>query len=120
MPLVVANEEDAIPGGNESRAGARDRKSATPELFPIALDRVLEHLVGNPRLQPVADEYYHAACYGAFIAGSDVELRKLLSAACVTDGITPAFGQGLEAIVHSMEAIDDGIGSVRPVCLRKY
>eukprot|EP00873_Tetraselmis_striata_P007135 jgi/Tetstr1/427399/TSEL_017563.t1 len=37
-----------------------------------------------------------------------VEVCKLLAAACVTDGITPAFGQRLEAIVHSMEAIDDG------------
>eukprot|EP00873_Tetraselmis_striata_P037635 jgi/Tetstr1/457899/TSEL_044418.t1 len=32
----------------------------------------------------------------------------LLATACVTDGITPAFGQRLEAIIHSMEAIDDG------------
>eukprot|EP00873_Tetraselmis_striata_P019150 jgi/Tetstr1/439414/TSEL_027848.t1 len=31
-----------------------------------------------------------------------------MAAACVTDGITPAFGQWLEAIVQSMEAIDDG------------
>eukprot|EP00873_Tetraselmis_striata_P034030 jgi/Tetstr1/454294/TSEL_041213.t1 len=43
----------------------------------------------------------------AFIAGSAVELRMLLAAACVTDGITHAFGQRLEPIVHSMEAIDD-------------
>eukprot|EP00873_Tetraselmis_striata_P007218 jgi/Tetstr1/427482/TSEL_017610.t1 len=80
-------------------------------LFSIALDRVLEYLLDDPRLQPVADLYSHAACYGAFIAGCEllvVELRELLVAACVTDGITPAFGQRLEAVVHSMEAIDDG------------
>eukprot|EP00873_Tetraselmis_striata_P039102 jgi/Tetstr1/459366/TSEL_000434.t1 len=121
-------EEDAIPGGNESRAEGHDQnvrapfappssepyyldwKTALatalpgfengmppdslrrPWLFPIAFDRVLEHLLGNPRLRPAADEYYHAACYGAFIAGSTVELRKLMAAACVTEGITPAFG----------------------------
>eukprot|EP00873_Tetraselmis_striata_P021313 jgi/Tetstr1/441577/TSEL_029806.t1 len=82
-----------------------------PGLFPISLDRVLiEYLLGNPRLQPAANvEYYHAACYGAFvIAGSAFELRKLVAAACVTDGITPAFGQRLDAVVHSVEAIDDG------------
>eukprot|EP00873_Tetraselmis_striata_P002399 jgi/Tetstr1/422663/TSEL_013461.t1 len=32
-----------------------------PVLFPITLDRVLEYLLGNPRLQPASDEYYHAA-----------------------------------------------------------
>eukprot|EP00873_Tetraselmis_striata_P018215 jgi/Tetstr1/438479/TSEL_027034.t1 len=80
-------------------------------LFSIALEWVLEYLLDDPRLQPVADLYCHAACYGAFIAGCEllvVELRELLVAACVTDGITPAFGQRLEAVVHSMEAIDDG------------
>eukprot|EP00873_Tetraselmis_striata_P003289 jgi/Tetstr1/423553/TSEL_014226.t1 len=46
-----------------------------PELFPIALDRVLEYMLGNPRLQPVADGYFHAACSGAFIASLAVELR---------------------------------------------
>eukprot|EP00873_Tetraselmis_striata_P039192 jgi/Tetstr1/459456/TSEL_004824.t1 len=81
-----------------------------PWLFPIALDRVLEFMLGNPRRQPTADEYYHyATYYGAFIAGSAVELHKLLAAACVsTDGMTPAFGQRLEAIVQSMETIGDG------------
>eukprot|EP00873_Tetraselmis_striata_P034307 jgi/Tetstr1/454571/TSEL_041466.t1 len=82
-----------------------------PELnFPIALDSVLEYLLGNPRLQPAADEYYHAACYMAlFIARLlTIKLRKLLAAARVTDGITPAFGQQLEAVVHTMEAVDDG------------
>eukprot|EP00873_Tetraselmis_striata_P017461 jgi/Tetstr1/437725/TSEL_026379.t1 len=64
-----------------------------PGRYPIALDRVLEYLLGNPRLQPTADEsYYHAACYGAFIAGSIIELRKLMKAPCVTDEITPSFG----------------------------
>eukprot|EP00873_Tetraselmis_striata_P042806 jgi/Tetstr1/463070/TSEL_008005.t1 len=67
-------------------------------LFPIVLDGVLEYLVSNPRLQLAEDEYCHAACYGTFIAGVAVELRKLLEAAFVTDGITPAFGQRLEAI----------------------
>eukprot|EP00873_Tetraselmis_striata_P044351 jgi/Tetstr1/464615/TSEL_009369.t1 len=87
-----------------------------PGLFPIALGRVLEYIFGNPRLQPAADENYHAACYGAFIAGSAVELRKLL-AACVTDGIRVS---GLsEAIVHSMEAIDEG-HRFRLTHLRKY
>eukprot|EP00873_Tetraselmis_striata_P019495 jgi/Tetstr1/439759/TSEL_028173.t1 len=50
-------------------------------LYPIALDRVLEYLVGNPRIQPAADEYYHAACYGAFAADLTIELRKLMAAA---------------------------------------
>eukprot|EP00873_Tetraselmis_striata_P020253 jgi/Tetstr1/440517/TSEL_028840.t1 len=80
-----------------------------PGLFPIALDRVLQYLLGNPRLQPAsADEYYIAACYGAFIAGSAVELLEPLTAACVADGITPAFGHRLEAVVLSVEAINDG------------
>eukprot|EP00873_Tetraselmis_striata_P021737 jgi/Tetstr1/442001/TSEL_003151.t1 len=79
-----------------------------PGLFPIALDRVLGYLLGNPRLQPAAYEYYHNACYVAFIAGSTIDLRKLLAAACVTEGITLAFGRRLEAIVHNMEAINDG------------
>eukprot|EP00873_Tetraselmis_striata_P009968 jgi/Tetstr1/430232/TSEL_020061.t1 len=77
MPPVTVNEEDAIPGGNESRAGYMDRN------FPDG-------------------EYYHDACYGAFIAGLVVELRKLLAAACVTNGITPAFGEQLHAVGHSM------------------
>eukprot|EP00873_Tetraselmis_striata_P017489 jgi/Tetstr1/437753/TSEL_026407.t1 len=72
-----------------------------PGLFPIALDRVLEYLLGNPRLQPTTDEYNHAACFGGFIAGSTAELRKPLAAACVIDGIPPAFGQWLEAIVYN-------------------
>eukprot|EP00873_Tetraselmis_striata_P039829 jgi/Tetstr1/460093/TSEL_000471.t1 len=112
MPPAAAGCEDAIPGGNESRAGFENGRPPDslrrPGIFPIALDRVLEYLFGNPRLQPAADEYYHAVCYGAFIAGSTIERRKLLAAACVTEGITPAFRQRLEAIVHSMEAIDDG------------
>eukprot|EP00873_Tetraselmis_striata_P017922 jgi/Tetstr1/438186/TSEL_026786.t1 len=110
---ATGGEEDAIPGGNKSQCLRR------PGLFPIALDCVLEYLLGNPRLQPATNEYYHAACYGAFIAGSTIELRKLLVAACVTDGITPAFGQRLEAVVHSMEAIDDGHG-FRLAYLRKH
>eukprot|EP00873_Tetraselmis_striata_P001967 jgi/Tetstr1/422231/TSEL_013083.t1 len=85
MSPAAAGEEDAIPGGNESRA----------------------------------DEYYHATCCGAFIAGSTVELRKLMAAACVTEGITPAFGQWLEAIVHRMHAIDDG-HRFRLTYLRKH
>eukprot|EP00873_Tetraselmis_striata_P041650 jgi/Tetstr1/461914/TSEL_006992.t1 len=85
MSPAAAGEEDAIPGGNESRA----------------------------------DEYYHATCCGAFIAGSTVELRKLMAAACVTEGITPAFGQWLEAIVHRMHAIDDG-HRFRLAYLRKH
>eukprot|EP00873_Tetraselmis_striata_P002958 jgi/Tetstr1/423222/TSEL_001340.t1 len=57
----------------------------------------------------ILDECSHAAaCYGAFIAGSTVELRELLAAARVTDGITPAFGQRLDDIVYYMDAIDDG------------
>eukprot|EP00873_Tetraselmis_striata_P042736 jgi/Tetstr1/463000/TSEL_007939.t1 len=155
MPPAAAGEEDAIPGGNESRAGGMDQNVRAPfapsrephylnwklalatslqgfdngrppdslqrpGFFPIALDRVLEYmLIGNPRLLPAADEYYHAACYGAFIAGSTIKLRKLLAAACVTEGITPAFGQRLEAIVHSMEAIDDG-HRFRVAYLRKH
>eukprot|EP00873_Tetraselmis_striata_P022948 jgi/Tetstr1/443212/TSEL_031252.t1 len=79
-----------------------------PGLFPIALNRVLEYLLGNPRLHPAADEYYHASCYGAFIADLAVKLRKLLAGACVSDGITPAFGNRIETVVHSMEAVDDG------------
>eukprot|EP00873_Tetraselmis_striata_P009346 jgi/Tetstr1/429610/TSEL_019508.t1 len=82
MLPAAAGEEDAIPGGIESCADGMDQN---------------------------VHEYYHAACYGAFIAGSPIELRnKLLAAACVTEGISPAFGQRLDAIVHSMEAIDDG------------
>eukprot|EP00873_Tetraselmis_striata_P026779 jgi/Tetstr1/447043/TSEL_003671.t1 len=45
-----------------------------PGLFPIALDRVFDYMLGNPRLQPAANGYYHAACYGAFIACSTIEL----------------------------------------------
>eukprot|EP00873_Tetraselmis_striata_P033077 jgi/Tetstr1/453341/TSEL_040332.t1 len=84
-----------------------------PGLFPVALDyRVLEYLH--------SDEYYHAACYGAFIANSAVELPKLRDAACVTKGITPAFGQRLEAVLHSnTEAIDDG-HRFRLAYLRKH
>eukprot|EP00873_Tetraselmis_striata_P038885 jgi/Tetstr1/459149/TSEL_004596.t1 len=93
MPPAVAGEEDAIPGGNESRAGDRDRN--------------------------VPDEYYLAACYGAFIAGSANEMRKLLAAASVTDGITPAFRQRLEDIVHIVEVIDDG-HRFRMAYLRKH
>eukprot|EP00873_Tetraselmis_striata_P024273 jgi/Tetstr1/444537/TSEL_032414.t2 len=82
MPPAAAGEEDTLLGGtNESCAGGQDRN---------------------------VHEYYHAAWYGAFIPGSAIELRKLLVAACVTDGITPAFGRRLEAIVHSMKAVDDG------------
>eukprot|EP00873_Tetraselmis_striata_P024517 jgi/Tetstr1/444781/TSEL_032629.t1 len=51
--------------------------------------------------------------------GSTVELRKLLAAARGTEGITPAFGQRLEAVVHSMEAIDDG-HRFRQAYLRKH
>eukprot|EP00873_Tetraselmis_striata_P012800 jgi/Tetstr1/433064/TSEL_022399.t1 len=47
------------------------------------------------------------------LVGSTIGLRKLLAAACVTEGITPAFGQRLEAIVHSMEAIDDDTGALQ-------
>lgn len=47
---------------------------------PRPVDRVLEYMLDNPRLQPAADGYYRAACYGAFIAGMAVELRKLLYA----------------------------------------
>eukprot|EP00873_Tetraselmis_striata_P041270 jgi/Tetstr1/461534/TSEL_006640.t1 len=144
MPPAAAGAADAIPGGNESRAGGMDKnvrapfapssephylnwklalatalpgfentrppdRLRRPGLFLIALDRVVEYLLGNPRLKPATNEYYHVACYGAFIAGSTtIELRKLLAAACVIDGIAPAFGQRLEAIVHSMESIDDG------------
>eukprot|EP00873_Tetraselmis_striata_P038710 jgi/Tetstr1/458974/TSEL_004445.t1 len=80
-----------------------------PGLFPIALDRVVEYLLGNPpRLQPAGDEYCHAACYGAFIAGSAVQLRMMLAAACVVDGGAPPFGQRLKAFVYNVEAIDDG------------
>eukprot|EP00873_Tetraselmis_striata_P005186 jgi/Tetstr1/425450/TSEL_015897.t1 len=53
------------------------------------------------------------------VAGSTIELRKLLAAACVTEGLTPAIGQRLEAIVHSMEAIDDG-HRFRLAYLRKH
>eukprot|EP00873_Tetraselmis_striata_P011744 jgi/Tetstr1/432008/TSEL_021484.t1 len=110
MRPAVAGEEDASPGGNESRAGGQDKNARAPAfapssephyldwktilatalpgfenglppdnlrrpwLFPITLDRVLEYLLGNPRLQSAAEECYHAACYGAFIAGSAVEL----------------------------------------------
>eukprot|EP00873_Tetraselmis_striata_P025356 jgi/Tetstr1/445620/TSEL_003425.t1 len=73
-----------------------------------AVDRVLEYMLDNPRFQPAADEYYHAACYGAFIVpGLAIKLRKLLATACVTDGITPAFGERLKAVVHNMEAVND-------------
>eukprot|EP00873_Tetraselmis_striata_P003741 jgi/Tetstr1/424005/TSEL_014616.t1 len=50
----------------------------------------------------------HASKYETFIAGVEVELRKMVAAAFVTDGITPAFGQRLEAVVPSMEAVGDG------------
>eukprot|EP00873_Tetraselmis_striata_P003490 jgi/Tetstr1/423754/TSEL_014385.t1 len=102
---IEATRREALPGFKNGMPPESPRRHG---LFPIALDRVVDYLLGNPRHHPAADEYYHAACYGDFIAGSAVELRKLLAAACVTDGITPAFGQRLEAIVHSMEAMDDG------------
>eukprot|EP00873_Tetraselmis_striata_P044335 jgi/Tetstr1/464599/TSEL_009354.t1 len=70
-------------------------------------------------IEAARQEYYHAACNGAFFAGSTIELRKLLAAACVTEGITHAFGQRLEAIVHSMEPIDDG-HRFRQAYLRKH
>eukprot|EP00873_Tetraselmis_striata_P019615 jgi/Tetstr1/439879/TSEL_028287.t1 len=71
-----------------------------PGLFLITFDPVLYYLLGNLRLQPAAGKYYHAACYGAFIASvAAIELRELLAAACVTDAITtPALGQLLEAV----------------------
>eukprot|EP00873_Tetraselmis_striata_P042645 jgi/Tetstr1/462909/TSEL_007857.t1 len=47
-------------------------------------------------------------------------VRKLLATACVTYGITPAFGQRLGAVVHSsVEAIDDG-HRFRSAYLRKH
>eukprot|EP00873_Tetraselmis_striata_P009178 jgi/Tetstr1/429442/TSEL_019352.t1 len=107
IPPATAGEEDAIPGENESRAGGMDL-NRRPGFFPIALDITLEYMLGNPRLQPAADENYHAACYGAFIRLAVVELLKVLAAACATDGITPAFEQQLEAVVHIMEADNDG------------
>eukprot|EP00873_Tetraselmis_striata_P040625 jgi/Tetstr1/460889/TSEL_006046.t1 len=58
------------------RGGSTERR---PRLFPIPLDSVLEYMIGNSRLQPVADEY--AACCGTFIAGMAIELRKLRRAA---------------------------------------
>eukprot|EP00873_Tetraselmis_striata_P002490 jgi/Tetstr1/422754/TSEL_013551.t1 len=113
MPPIAAGEVDAIVGGNESRAVGRNRKNGMPPdsprrpgLFPIALDRVLE--LGNLVLSRQRMSTHHAACYGDFIARSAVEPRKLPVTAYVTDVITPAFGRRLEAIVHSMEAIDDG------------
>eukprot|EP00873_Tetraselmis_striata_P042513 jgi/Tetstr1/462777/TSEL_007728.t1 len=78
MPPAAASEEDTIPGGKKSRAEARST-------------RIL----------------LYASCYGAFVAGLAIELRKLLAAACVTNVVTPAFGQRLEAVVHSMEDVDD-------------
>eukprot|EP00873_Tetraselmis_striata_P040775 jgi/Tetstr1/461039/TSEL_006189.t1 len=42
-----------------------------------------------------------------FIVDFAVEFRKLLAAACVTDGIAPAFGQRFKAIVYTTEAVDD-------------
>eukprot|EP00873_Tetraselmis_striata_P039206 jgi/Tetstr1/459470/TSEL_004837.t1 len=144
MPLAAAGEEDAIPGGNGSRAGGQDQNVRAPFVpssephyvyWKTALATALavsengmppdsfRRLVSSPMPSTVCpstclvtlasnrqqmNTSYHAACYGAFIAGSTVELRQLLAAACVTEGITPAFGQRLEAIVHSMEAIDDG------------
>eukprot|EP00873_Tetraselmis_striata_P023527 jgi/Tetstr1/443791/TSEL_031779.t1 len=38
-----------------------------------------------------------------------IEIRKMLAAACVANGITPDFGERLEAIVHNMEAVDDDV-----------
>eukprot|EP00873_Tetraselmis_striata_P010380 jgi/Tetstr1/430644/TSEL_020437.t1 len=92
-----------------------------PALFPIALDRVLEYMLGNPRLQPAANEYYipRRVQRRAFIAGMAIELRKLLVAACVADGITSAFGQRPEAVVHNTEAVDDG-HRFRLTLLRKH
>eukprot|EP00873_Tetraselmis_striata_P007848 jgi/Tetstr1/428112/TSEL_018167.t1 len=113
-PLAAAGEEDKFRAGSSLAL-----VSATPGVFPISLDRVLEYIMFNLRLQPAADEYYHAACYGAFIAGLAMESRKLLAAACVTDEITPAFGQWLDAVVLGMEAVDDGHRS-RLTYLRKH
>eukprot|EP00873_Tetraselmis_striata_P026548 jgi/Tetstr1/446812/TSEL_034292.t1 len=112
--MVDAGKAAAVEGGMPPKSLRR------PGLFPFALDCVLEHLLSNSRLQPAADEYYNAACYGVLIAGSAIELWKLLAAACcVTNGIMPAFGQRVEAVVHSVEAIDDG-HRFRLAYLRKH
>eukprot|EP00873_Tetraselmis_striata_P004663 jgi/Tetstr1/424927/TSEL_015420.t1 len=126
MPPAAAGEEDAIPGGNESRAGGKDQnvratfapssgshyldwKPAFAAALPGFESGMPPDLLGISRLRPAADEYHHAASHGAFIAGLAIELHKLLATGygCVADGITPAFGQRLEAVVHSMEAVDD-------------
>eukprot|EP00873_Tetraselmis_striata_P040343 jgi/Tetstr1/460607/TSEL_000532.t1 len=90
LPKFFAAQETPMP---PTAVGEEKRSATRPGLILMSLDRVLEYrLLGNPRLQPEADEHYHAACYGAFIAGMAIELRKLLAAACVTNGVPPDFG----------------------------
>eukprot|EP00873_Tetraselmis_striata_P028001 jgi/Tetstr1/448265/TSEL_035552.t1 len=91
-----------------------DARGSSPSPY---LDRVFEYLLGNPRLHPAADEYYHAACHGAFIVGSAAELRKLLAPACATDG-KAGLRIAARGVVHIVEAIDDG-NRFRLACLRK-
>eukprot|EP00873_Tetraselmis_striata_P042481 jgi/Tetstr1/462745/TSEL_000705.t1 len=46
-------------------------------------------------------------------------MRKLLATECVTDGIAPAFGQRLEAIIHIMEAVGRRLASRRETPARQ-
>eukprot|EP00873_Tetraselmis_striata_P018306 jgi/Tetstr1/438570/TSEL_027121.t1 len=94
MPPAATGEEDAIPGGNESRASGMD--------------------------QNVPDEYYHDACEGRGVYRQlGHQVAEAARCGLRHDGITPAFAQRLEAVENSMEAVDDG-HRFRLAYLRKH
>eukprot|EP00873_Tetraselmis_striata_P005453 jgi/Tetstr1/425717/TSEL_016137.t1 len=114
--MVDAGKAAAVEGVETSaiaqdRIGAGRREAANARMEQLI--HVLGYLLGSPRLQAAADEYYHAACYGAFVANLATELRELLAAAYVAGEITHASGQRLEAVVHIMKTVNDGGGSNR-------
>lgn len=90
-----------------------------PQLYSVALDRVMDFLLSSPKHQAHVEEYYHALCFGAFTAGAAVEARSLLRAICSVVPVPPSFGYKLEGLVHSLEAIDGGM-RFRLAYLRKY
>eukprot|EP00873_Tetraselmis_striata_P016954 jgi/Tetstr1/437218/TSEL_025948.t1 len=110
MAPAAAGEEDAIPGGNESRAGGHDqnvREPSAPSDETLSLDwktALATALPGFENGMPPDSLRRH----GLFPIAPDRVLEYLL-----------AFGRRLEAIVHSMEAVDDG-HRFRQAYLRKH
>eukprot|EP00873_Tetraselmis_striata_P004590 jgi/Tetstr1/424854/TSEL_015356.t2 len=112
MPPAAVGEENAIPSGNESRMLVVWTKnvlcdargfSALPST--ACSSTCLVNLIFRRQWTSTTTSRATGPSSPASLA---IELRKLLAAACVTDGIPPAFGQRLEAVVHSMEAVGDG------------